>query len=256
LSGGNQSGNGTSIWQVLSPIPASSPLQHQLPPAGTVLNANYNSIELLTTTPIDTIFSKYIQTFAGAGNPPPGQPNPNSVVTLIHKPPPPVTATDQIITFQLVPWENYLSCLEPLLPCPLQEPFSVQTERFDTTAHTISAVTLPGHPLAGWRYWRVFSIGTNDLVVETAALDTYAGSAVKHPLNWAGYYVDYLISGTQLKTWEDDLRYILKAVQSNDDSKAVQGTIPRWNIVKGVWNPSSPDESDILNTVCQAQTCH
>jgi hypothetical protein len=41
------------------------------------------------------------------------------------------------------------------------------SERVDTTNNVISVVTLQGHPLAGWRYWRVYSIGTNDLVVET-----------------------------------------------------------------------------------------
>jgi hypothetical protein len=52
-----------------------------------------------------------------------------------------------------------------------QGPFSVQTERFDTTADTISAVTLQGRPPLGWRYWRVYSVGTNDLVVQTGAAD-------------------------------------------------------------------------------------
>ena len=67
----------------------------------------------------------------------------------------------------------------------LQNAFSVMTERFDPTAHTISAVTLAGHPLAGWRYWRVYSIGTNDIVVETGAYDQPAPG----PKNYIGYYV-------------------------------------------------------------------
>ena len=76
-----------------------------------------------------------------------------------------------------------------------QGPFSVQTERFDSAAHTISAVTLIGHPLAGWRYWRAFSEGTNDIVIETGAVDTNAPGLV----NWAGYY---FLKGIQIESWQ------------------------------------------------------
>lgn len=115
---------------------------------------------------------------------------------------------------------------------PVQGPFSVQTERFDATADTISVVTLTGHPLAGWRYWRVFQVGTNDLVIEIGAVDTYAGGKLRHPLNYAGYY---LAKGDQIKVWEDDLRYILRDVQKSVDPNALQGTKPQYNVVKGAW---------------------
>jgi hypothetical protein len=49
----------------------------------------------------------------------------------------------------------------------------------------ILAVTLKGHPLAGRRYWRVYSIGANEGVVETGAYDQ-PGPA---PLNYVGYYL-------------------------------------------------------------------
>ena len=68
---------------------------------------------------------------------------------------------------------------------PTSEALSVMTERFDAANHTISAVTLAGHPLAGWRYWRVYSIGTNDVVIETGAYDQ-PGPGLK---NYAGYFV-------------------------------------------------------------------
>lgn len=255
MPGGNQSGNGTAIWQVLSPAPPSSSPQKQLPPQGAALNSNYNSIEILTTVSPDTIFSKYIQTFAGAGNPPAGTANPNTEVTIINAPPPPITATGQNITFRLDDFLNYTFCAINGLPCPMQGPFSVQSERFDTTAHTISAVTLTGHPLAGWRYWRVYSVGTNDVVVETGAVDTSYGGLL-HPLNYAGYY---LTKGIQLKTWEDDLRYIFNQIKANDDPHAVEGTTPQYNIVKGEWNqavPGSPSQTDILENVCQSSTCN
>jgi hypothetical protein len=265
--GGNQSENGTSIWEVISPTVPSTPLQKQLPPQNFPLNSNYNSIELLTTASPDTIFTEYLATFAGAGLPPNninGQII-NDQVDLIRNPPPPVTTTGQNITFELKSWLSYSNPLQPFgcgplnLPCPpLQGPFTVQTERFDTSVDTISVVTMTGHPLEGWRYWRVFSIGTNDLVVETGAVDTYAGasnmySPLLHPLNFSGYYIFH---NKQLKIWEEDLRYILKAVQTNDDSGARQGTNLQWNVVKGAWNPPSPSQNYILYNVCQSMSCN
>lgn len=80
-----------------------------------------------------------------------------------------------------------------------QGPFSVQIERFDTSADALSAVTLQGHPLEGWRYWRVYSIGTNDLVVETGAADL-PGPA---PLDYLGYKI---VRYQQIKIWQEYLR--------------------------------------------------
>lgn len=61
-----------------------------------------------------------------------------------------------------------------------------------------------GTPLSGWRYWRVFSIGTNDIVIETGAVDV-AGPGT---LNYTGYYLG---KSTQIKYWEEYLRYIKKS---------------------------------------------
>ena len=231
-----------------------------MPPAGASLRSNYNSIEILTTVTADTIFSNYLQTFNGAGF----LANQNDQVDIINSPPPPVTAAGQDITFALNSFVSYVlypwGC-GPLgdLPCgPLQGPFTVQTERFDPSADTISVVTMTGHPLAGWRYFRVFAVGTNDLVVETGAVDTYAGgghffSPAARPLNWAGYYI---FRNKQLKIWEEDLRYILRDIQMNLDSKAVQGSNPQYNIVKGIWDPQTPSQSYILNNVCQSTSCN
>lgn len=92
------------------------------------------------------------------------------------------------------------------------------------------------------------------MVVETGAVDTYAGPFRKHPFNYLGYY--YLGKSDQLKTWEDDLRYILKAVQTVDDPNATQGGNASYNRVKGVWDPTTPTQADILNNVCQATSCN
>jgi hypothetical protein len=80
-----------------------------------------------------------------------------------------------------------------------QAPFYIETERFDSVNHVISVVTLKGHPLAGWRYWRVYSIGTNDIVIETGAYDQPGPG----PLNCAGYFI---ASGTVNKAWYQYLK--------------------------------------------------
>lgn len=125
----------------------------------------------------------------------------------------------------------------------------MQTERFDTAANTISAVTLQGHPLAGWRYWRVYPVGTNDLVIETGAADTNAPG----PINYLGYY---LTKGKQLKVWQEDLQFILQDLRKSADPNATQAASPSYNHVYGVLNPNSPSLQDILNNVCQASSCN
>lgn len=252
LGGSNQSSNGTAIWQVLSSASQSNSPQKQLPPTNAALGTNYNAIEILTTVSPDTIFSSLIQTFEGAGNPPPGQKNPNSVADIINAPPPPVTASGQTVTFRLKSWRNYAGCLFQDAPCPLQGPFSVVSERVDSVAHTVSVATLTGHPLAGWRYWRVFSVGTNDLVIETGAVDTAYGSWFIHPVNNSGYFI---MHGDQLQMWEDDLRYILSKVQSLD-AHAVQRTQQQYNVVHGAWNPATPTKTYLLNNICQSTICN
>jgi hypothetical protein len=134
-----------------------------LPPSGVTLNTNYNSIEILTTKSPSYIFQTYLQTFEGAW------PGNNDVATVPNTTN--ITGTGQNLQFTL----ESIFASKPLVWLGLgQGPFSVQTERFDTTANAISAVTLQGHPLAGWRYWRVYSVGTNDLVIETGAADVSA----------------------------------------------------------------------------------
>ena len=88
--------------------------------------------------------------------------------------------------------------------------------------------------------------------METGAVDTYAAG----PLNWAGYFIDKYFTGFQLKTWEDDLRYILRDVQENVDARAVEGSNPQYNVVKGEWDPQTPSQSYILNNVCQSTSCN
>jgi hypothetical protein len=141
-----------------------------------------------------------------------------------------------------------------------QGPFSVQTERFDTTANAISAVTLQGHPLAGWRYWRVYSVGTNDLVIETGAADV---SAADNGDQSPDAYIDlsyYIFRGKQIKIWQEYLQFILNNLRDprnqTGDPNATQGSNPAYNNVGGEWNPISPSLTNILYNVCLAASCN
>jgi RHS repeat-associated protein len=51
-----------------------------------------------------------------------------------------------------------------------QADFDVKVTKFDSANRTFVARTLAGHPLAGWRLWRVREAGANDLIVETFAV--------------------------------------------------------------------------------------
>lgn len=145
------------------------------------------------------------------------------------------------------------------MPKFLQGPFSVQTERFDPTNHVISAVTLQGHPLAGWRYWRVYSIGQNDVVIETGAYDQPGPG----PKNYLGYYVPgrWMVS----KGWYKYLLYIRDKLQARQGS-SLQNTLggirlrnyawPDGPLVEGYWDYDADFTSYILNNVCQSQTCN
>jgi hypothetical protein len=108
-------------------------------------------------------------------------------------------------------------------PGLLQNPFQIMTERFEPVAHTISVATLAGHPLAGWRYWRVYSIGTNDVVIETGAYDQPGPG----PMNYIGYYVAQYRKGGR----------------SNGP------------LLKGHWDHSGDFTQYILNNVCQSTSC-
>ncbi len=220
ILGGNQSGQGTAIDQVQTNQTQGS--DEQLPPTGATLNTNYNSIELLTSLTPTQIFSQYIQTFAGA------QPGNNNIATVPANTN--VTASGQTLTFTLHGPTSLF-----------RGPFAVQTERFDPSADTISAVTLQGHPLEGWRYWRAFSIGTNDVVIETGAADL-PGPGRK---NYWGYFI---FAFDQIEMWHQYLEYIKNKVG------APQGSNFQYNLVQGEWGYRSQDY--ILNNVCQASWCN
>jgi hypothetical protein len=240
ITGGNQSDNGTAIDQVATNEPQGN--VHQVPDSDAAppclftglqhpqaLCSNYNGLELLTTVSPSVIFSRYLQTFLGAQ--PQQLPNPSDDVAQVPEGTD-VTASGQTVTFTLQG-----------LPSFGQSPFSVQVERFDPSANTMSVVTLQGHPLAGWRYWRAYSVGTNDVVIETGAVDTWGPG----PKNYLGYW---LFRGSQTKMWQEFLGYIPYDIRKKLDPSVIErfGTYP----TQGVWNPTSPSQAAILYQVCQS----
>ena len=149
----------------------------------------------------------------------------------------------------------------------LQRPFYVMTERVDTVNHTISVVTLKGHPLAGWRYWRVYSIGTtvagqNDVVIETGAYDQ-PGPGLK---NYIGYY---LAAGDISRGWAQYVRFFQTALNAPTGANLhsslggirisnvrTDGAFEPQSLVDGYWDYDGSLTQYILANVCQATSCH
>jgi len=100
----------------------------------------------------DEFFDQYVSTFRGI--------NDGGVATVTGAP---VYGAGQKLTFTIV--NGILQLGQP--------PFDVKIKRYDPTERVISAVTLGGHPLRGWRYWKVNQIGNDPhhFTVETGAVD-------------------------------------------------------------------------------------
>ena len=237
FAGGNESVNGAAILQIQTTLAQGA--VKQVPPMGTTLNTTYNSIELLTSMTPAQIFSTYIQTFLGLQ--PPAL-NTEARVLLNTN----VTGPNQTVQFTL---QGAFGSAPFLWVGIGQGPFSVLSERFDTTALVLSAVTLQGHPLEGWRYWRVHSVGFNDVVIETGAADV-PGPTVQD------YLGEKVMNYRQRRVWEQDFTFILNNIRANIDPNVTQGLQPQYNHLGGLRNPQSPTQTDILMNVCQSSWCN
>ena len=104
----------------------------------------------------------------------------------------------------------------------------------------------------------MYSIGTNDVVIETGAYDAPAPG----PLNYAGYY---LSEGTVKQAWKEYMLYIqttsLKVPQGTHIKTSLGGItlgdLSPYNgpIVNGYWDYSGAFTNYILNNVCQSTSC-
>ncbi len=156
-----------------------------------------------------------------------------------------VTAPGQVLNIAVAWWAGGV----------LQPPFQVMTERVDPANHLISAVTLAGHPLAGWRYWRVYSIGTNDVVIETGAYD----SPGPGPVNYAGYFLSPPIVQYSWQKYMEFLQTRLGAPQGTNLANSLGGITlkrPHSTLVHGYWDYAGDFTSYILNNVCLSTSCN
>jgi hypothetical protein len=123
-----------------------------------------------------------------------------------------------------------------------------------------------GHPLAGWRYWRVYSVGTNDVVIETGAYGQPAPNAsyggIRGIANYAGYYISRPV---QVKGWEDLLNYIKLKLPDARQGPSINslGGIrlrtypwPNGPLLKGYFDYFGDFTRYILNNVCQSTVCN
>jgi IPT/TIG domain len=265
--GANATGGRTAIkwvlskleWSMLDPLkqlPAQSvaPICYPLPLLGFPTCGNLNAIELQTAQTPDEIFQTLLRTFAGATNGHNSIMNFTQLLPLNNKVN--VSGPDQIIGIQLQGFPN--------------STFAVGTERFDPVEHIISVVTLLGHLLSGWRYWHVYSIGTNDIVIETGGYDQPGFSPLMGPglgttfglVNYAGYYI---AQGTVRKSWMEYLQYIKKTLGAPQGThiNTSLGTPPinfrsfppgNGPILNGYWDYFGDFTGYILNNVCQSTT--
>jgi hypothetical protein len=134
----------------------------------------------------------------------------------------------------------------------LQDPFSTISERADAVNDVVSVATLQAHPLAGWRYWRVYSVAPNDVVIETGAYDD-PGPGLK---NFLGYFIG---QATISRAWREYMDYLL----SRPDLAAVPMGYPVFNLAgqgpvsisklrDGFWDKAGAYTDYILGNVCQA----
>jgi hypothetical protein len=201
---------------------------------------------LLTSESPDSVFQNIVQTFAAVR--PRAVPK-NSIQTF--------TTTNNDENINVTQPGQRLKITLSGAPGFVQQPFYVASERVDSINHIISVVTLAGHPLAGWRYWRVYSIGTNDVVIETGAYD-WPGPGLA---NYLGYYVAI---GTVKEAWREYMNHIqvnLHAPRGTNlgtslGGRPLQDLSPPNNLQLGYWDYSGAFTNYILDNVCHATTCN
>lgn len=102
-----------------------------------------------------------------------------------------------------------------------QGDFAVDIVRFDPASYTITAATVPGgiingHPLLGWRYWKVFANGEG-VTVETGSLDRPAVECdpIVQAYRWVGFLADRCCLGTQLRMWQEQLLDVVNGLNKD-----------------------------------------
>ena len=129
---------------------------------------------------------------------------------------------------------------------PWRPPFKVKVVRYDAAAYTIAVETLPGHPLVGWRYFRVFQHTPGKLVLETGAMDDAAPGFV----NLVGFYAARYGTGGMTEVWRQHFENVL-ANMATSISGASRGTDPPYDLslTAGKWDWN---KQYIMTHVCGA----
>lgn len=195
--------------------PLSSGSELRTNAAAEKFRTNYNSVTLGTTVPASGVFDAFVRTFDGV--------NAGDIASALV-PGGSVSSIGQIVTFEL---RNRLLKI-------FQGPFSVVVDRYSPATFTIVARTLPGHPLVGWRYWRVLAPAPGQLTIETGAFDKPAPGF----RNWVGFY---WAKQDQTDIWRQYLGHIL------DETAA---TVVNQDFIAGVWDHPGFDRFYIMTNVC------
>lgn len=196
---------------------------------------NYHQIRIVTETTPDQIFNTFLRSFSGVDA---------GTQADVVVPTGGVSAVGQRVTFTLnVPLAG------------LQGPFSVEIVRFDSVNRTIAAKTimdgvamdpLKGHPLEGWRYWRVSQVTQGEVMVETGAVDRPARvpnvSMLNSFLNWVNFN---LFNQSQRVIWQEYLTHIV------DELNAF--TVAPFHLRNGVWNDPVFNWGYVMTHVCGYQ---
>ena len=202
----------------------------------TPFHTNYSAVRILTDASPDLIFNDYVRTFSGV--------NAGDQATAVV-PNGAVSAVGQRVTFTLS---------VPI--AVLQGPFAVETVRFDPENRTIAVKTvteghpldpLPGHPLEGWRYWRVRQVGPGEVLVETGAVDRPAlgPATILWPVTTMANYANFfLFKSMQTVIWTQYLDHIV------DELNAIT-TGPQY-LRNGAWDDPVFNQTYIMTHVCGA----
>jgi hypothetical protein len=205
--------------------------------------SNYNRIILHTTATPDTVFNDLLRTFRGITS------GDMALVDMIVNGaavPPNVTAVGQVLRFTLASWAG-----------SFQGPFDVVTVRYDPDSRVIvvETVDIPsdpyhGHPLMGWRYFKVHQPEPNRIAVETGALSRPAleFNPALGVYRWVAFGLDKYFFGDELQLWEQMLVNVHTALNEAPYPGATVSTSDYPGLVGGKWDWM--DKKYIIGNLC------
>lgn len=192
----------------LSPFNSTMPIVERPPTNSNGLLSNYNAIELATTLSPQQVFDLYLRTF---------------VNKLINNPIASVVSTNNVdgigddVRFEMRGWKGYL-----------QDRFTVRVKRYEPNMaepekYLFSIVTMSDHPLAGWRYWRVYRSSPSTVVIETGAVDK--------PFTLGAKIGNVFLKDDQIKMWKEFMNSIKQLIPADRTTNPEFGD----DVLNGKW---------------------